>query len=65
MIYKFYFPDKRRRDVANMEKLLTDALVGVVMADDNWQCLKKLTMQGVLDKENPRVEVEWSGKEKL
>lgn len=59
LTYNFYFPDKRRRDVANLEKLLTDALVGIVLVDDNWCCLSKLTMAGFLDKENPRVEILW------
>lgn len=35
--YDFYLPDRRRRDIANYEKVLTDSLVlAGVMTDDHW-----------------------------
>ena len=54
--YNFWMPDKRKRDIANYEKVLTDSLVVAgVMTDDNiihkWQMEK----MGII--KNGKVEV--------
>jgi len=38
--YNFYFPDKRRRDVANYEKCLTDSLVSWGVIGDDSQIVR-------------------------
>lgn len=45
-IYLF-FPDKRRRDVDNYNKIILDSLTGIVYNDDSQ--LYKLTIEKVLD----------------
>ena len=50
-----YWPDKRRRDVSNLDKLLLDALEGVVYDDDRWALPR--WMDFMTDKAHPRVEV--------
>lgn len=51
-----FFPDKRRRDLDNVEKELFDSLAKVLGFDDK-QIVDKHS-QKLYDKENPRVEVE-------
>ncbi len=56
---KFYFKDKRRRDLNNYEKFVFDFLVsGGFIIDDNYNVITKQTMSGYVDRENPRVEIE-------
>ena len=66
--YRFFVPDKRRRDEANMIqacKPYVDGLVDAkVIAGDDWQRLRTGSVSVVVDKENPRVvlEIESVGK---
>jgi crossover junction endodeoxyribonuclease RusA len=50
-----FWPDKRRRDVHNLYKLLCDSLEGTVSPDDKWFLVR--TMDFEVDKLHPRVEV--------
>jgi len=50
--------NKIKRDVDNFNKLVFDALTGIVYDDDNQ--VAELTIKRAYDKENPRVEVELS-----
>ena len=50
-----YFGDKRRRDWDNYNKLVCDAMEGIVFLNDNQ--IQKATVLKDYDKENPRVEV--------
>ncbi len=52
---KLYFGDKRKRDVDNYNKLVLDALSGVVYKDD--EQIQILVVSKHYDKENPRIEV--------
>ncbi len=51
-----FFPDKRRRDLDNVEKELFDSLAKALHFDDK-QIVDKRS-QKFYDKSNPRVEVE-------
>jgi Holliday junction resolvase RusA-like endonuclease len=51
-----YFGTKRRQDIDNFNKLVYDALTGIVYEDDG-QVVEVLTRKHY-DKENPRIEVE-------
>lgn len=56
---KFYFKDKRIRDLSNYEKFIFDFLVsGGFIKDDNYTVIVKQTMSGYVDKDSPRVEIE-------
>lgn len=57
--YKFFWPDKRRRDGQNYMKATTDYLVNNgVIEDDNWEIVTSENWtHGGVDKENPRVEI--------
>jgi len=50
-----FFKDKRRRDVDNFNKIILDALEGVVYEDDKQ--IQKLTITKDYSKEDPRVEI--------
>jgi len=50
-----YWPDKRRRDMSNLHKLIADALEGILYADD--RCLLIRDMDYGYDKANPRIEI--------
>lgn len=54
IVGRFYLPDRRRRDVGNLRKLITDALAGVAYADDVQLADERWVRVGV-DRENPRV----------
>ncbi len=56
MVVSLYFGTKRRADIDNFNKLLYDALTGIVWLDDS-QIHQVLTLK-YYDKENPRIEVE-------
>lgn len=55
--YTYYFKDRRKNDLANREKLLSDALEGILFDNDNQIDLMVLERGGI-DKDNPRVEIE-------
>ena len=50
-----WWPDKRKRDVHNLHKLLADMLEGKVCDDDQWMLLRDMDFD--YDKGHPRVEV--------
>lgn len=50
-----YFKDKRRRDVDNYNKLVLDALEGIVYEDDKQ--IQKLIVEKHISADDPRVEV--------
>ena len=60
--YILYFPDKKRRDVANfgavVDKFFEDCLVKKqIIEDDCWKVVKIVSFKfGGIDKENPRCE---------
>lgn len=60
--YRFFVPDKRRRDEANMIqacKPYVDGLVDAkVIVGDDWQRLRTGSVSVVVDKDNPRVVLE-------
>ena len=54
--YTIYWPDKRRRDASNLEKVLLDGLeAGGVVVDDKWILPRCIDFH--VDRGNPRVEV--------
>jgi Holliday junction resolvase RusA-like endonuclease len=57
--YVFFNADLRLRDLDNMIASVNDMLVkkGVIVGD-HWQTLQLGSAKGVLDRENPRVEIE-------
>lgn len=52
---KLYFKDKRVRDIDNYNKILLDALTGIIWQDDKQ--IQKMTIEKFIDKENPRIEI--------
>lgn len=52
---KIYFGTKRKCDIDNFNKLVFDALSGVVWRDDSQ--IEELHIKKLYDKENPRVEL--------
>lgn len=59
---RFFWPDKRRRDYDNYEKITLDILKGILVEDDScWHIKEKCSITGGIDKENPRVEITWLG----
>jgi len=54
----FYFPDKRKRDTHNGLKLLLDALEDARIYDNDQYALPRV-MDFEVDKENPRIEIEF------
>lgn len=56
---RFYFPDHKVKDLDGLLKLLSDAIVMAgVIKDDRWEILNEWSIQGFLDREKPRVELE-------
>lgn len=54
--FTFWWPDRRRRDPANLLKQLLDALKGVVFEDDAWVFLPELELVSAgVNNHNPRV----------
>lgn len=55
----FYVPDKRRRDLTNLEEAVDDILAAAgVLKDDCWAILDNHDGSHVrIDKDNPRVEI--------
>jgi len=54
--YRYFFQSKRKADIGNREKLLSDALEGVLFDNDE-QIDVLHQYRGGVDKEDPRVEV--------
>lgn len=55
MELKAYWPDRRRRDMSNMHKLLPDTLEKVLYDDDKWLLIRDIDFE--VDRQNPRVEI--------
>lgn len=58
MTIHLFFKDKRRRDVHGSLKVLMDAFEGYIYKDDNQ--VIEFTARKTIDRENPRVEVEFN-----
>lgn len=60
LVFRFYMPDKRVRDLDNYIKLPTDMLVKqCILFDDNTKVIRSVHYHFAgVDKGNPRVEVE-------
>ena len=58
--YTYYMPDKRARDLGNLEKAVSDYLVSqCVIEDDNIKIIQEISIKyGGIDRDNPRVKVE-------
>ena len=54
----FFMPDKRKRDSHNTLKILLDAMEGFVYENDFY--VMPRIQEVAYDKENPRVEIEFS-----
>ncbi|SFU81793.1 RusA family crossover junction endodeoxyribonuclease [Alicyclobacillus macrosporangiidus] len=54
----YFWPDWRRADANNREKVLLDALEGVLYPDDRWVLVWEMDFD--VDRERPRVEIEIS-----
>ena len=52
---KFYFPDKRKRDIDNFNKLWLDAGKDIIWQDDS--LINELHLYKYIDKDNPRIEI--------
>lgn len=52
-----YFPDRRKRDAGNYRKLVTDALTGIVYADDAQLVCETWRRAGIVPKDTARIEV--------
>ena len=59
--YGYVFPDKRRRDVFNYEKLLSDSLTKAGVWADDCQIVEGKVKRLGIDRGRPRVEVLVSG----
>lgn len=56
--YTFFFPNKRKRDIANFEKAVSDFITSAGVIEDDCHIGVMILTRGEIDKENPRVEVE-------
>lgn len=55
VVIVYYFPDKRRRDVTNYEKLLLDSFTGIFYKDD---CqIRSILLTKHIDVDRPRTEI--------
>jgi crossover junction endodeoxyribonuclease RusA len=63
VFYRFYVPDKRRRDEANMVQAVKPFLDGLVdagvIAGDDWTVLNTKGIAVAVDRDNPRVVLEF------
>lgn len=55
--YTFFFPNKRKRDIANFEKALSDFITSAGVIEDDSHIGVMVLTRGEIDKEKPRVEV--------
>lgn len=51
----FFHGDKRKRDVDNYNKLILDALSGIIYDDDKQ--IQRLLIEKYYDKDHPRIEI--------
>ena len=60
LVYRYFMPDRRTRDIGNYEKVVSDFLVNHrVIEDDGTHIVPAIDLRfGGHDKQNPRVEVE-------
>lgn len=60
VVYRFYLPDKRKRDLSNFVKAPEDYLLSqCVLEDDNHTIVQQLIVKlGGIDRKYPRVEIE-------
>jgi len=56
MRIELFFGDKRKRDIDNFNKLILDAMIGIIYEDDNQ--IQSLLVIKNYDKDNPRVEID-------
>jgi Holliday junction resolvase RusA-like endonuclease len=56
MEVKLYFGTKRKQDIDNFNKIVYDALSGIVWEDDSQ--IQQVLTEKCYDKKNPRVELE-------
>ena len=56
LIMEFYFPDDRKRDLDNFNKLILDSGAGIAWEDDD--LISEMHLYKFVDKKNPRVELE-------
>ena len=65
--YTFFVPDKRRRDEANMIQACKPYVDGVVdakvIAGDDWERLSTGTVKVVVDRDNPRIVLDFTSTE--
>jgi Holliday junction resolvase RusA-like endonuclease len=52
-----FWNDRRRRDCHNIDKLILDSFEGVIYEDDSFVLLRFMDFD--IDRENPRIEVEF------
>lgn len=52
---RIFHGDKRKRDVDNYNKLILDALSGIIYYDDKQ--ITKISIEKLYDKEHPRIEL--------
>lgn len=58
---KFYFGDRRKRDIDNLTKLIGDAIVDSgLIKDDDYKTLVEWNVRGYQDLDNPRTEIKIS-----
>lgn len=57
MTLRIYFKDKRRRDIDGPLKCLLDSLTEAEVYDDD-ELIHELNIKKLIDKENPRVEID-------
>lgn len=62
IVYRFYFPDRIRRDEANMVQRMKPVIDGLVDAGvihgDHWMALSTEGIHSAMDKDRPRIEIE-------
>lgn len=57
MIITLFFKDGRRRDIDNYNKLVLDALEGIVYQNDSQ--IQTLGIKKDISADNPRIEIQW------
>lgn len=60
VVYTFFFPDRRTRDLGNYEKVVSDFLVNKrIIEDDGTHIVRAIDLRfGGYDRTNPRAEVD-------
>ena len=56
VVIALYFKDQRSHDIDNYNKLVLDAMSGIVYDDDKQ--IQRLTVEKFIDKDNARIEIE-------